>query len=115
MRRYDSTRSKNKKEDVRDEGKKRKRPTIVAPEVSSTPAPDVQVGGSSSSGIQRDWRDYEVREGDEQMSNTNKKEDKGSNKGPLHIHLYGDAMATDGERSRYLEQIMAEARAEGRV
>jgi hypothetical protein len=48
-------------------------------------------------------------------SSANKKEDRGSNKGPLHIHLYGDAMATDGERSRYLEQIMAEARAEGRV
>lgn len=35
--------------------------------------------------------------------------------GPLHIHLYGDSMATEGERARHIEQIMAEARAEGRV
>lgn len=46
-------------------------------------------------------------------SSAAKEEKLSEARGPLHIHLYGDSIATEGERGRYLEQIMAEARAEG--
>lgn len=42
-----------------------------------------------------------------------KKEPESRRGGPLHVHLYGDSIATDGERAMYIEQTMARARAEG--